>query len=317
MRLMFNALLSRVRSVTLLFLCTAMVSHCTPAPSAVKGTLSLPVEPSVYRRSTECNAIAVSSGYEESILYKLQGSDVVPLNTGLKFNIDPRVTADGKQLLFRGSNNNYTFGAYIYDLETHNTTQLTLNRPGILSLVWYIDGDKVLYSWGDTINSYLHLYDIRTHADQVILGGFWSILVYSAVSGNSLALIGTKSDGRSNWSISMLNVETKEISPLTSDDTNNFEASLSPDGRHIIFTSTRDGNAEIYQMGIGGNGITNLTEHTAEDGYPVWLSNHAIGFWSNREGTTGIYFLNLETMTTSLWAHEAGQIYPLLGECDK
>jgi hypothetical protein len=45
---------------------------------------------------------------------------------------------------------------------------------------------------------------------------------------------------------------------------------FSPDGKHIAFASTRDGNGEIYVMNADGSGHTNLTANPAYDWWPAW-----------------------------------------------
>jgi len=51
---------------------------------------------------------------------------------------------------------------------------------------------------------------------------------------------------------------------------NNFSAQWSPDGKWIVFTSTRDQNREVYLMTVAGTGQTNLTNNAATDTDPVW-----------------------------------------------
>lgn len=50
----------------------------------------------------------------------------------------------------------------------------------------------------------------------------------------------------------------------------NREPCFSPDGKWIIFTSTRDQNPEIYIMISNGTGEENLTNHPARDMQPDW-----------------------------------------------
>jgi TolB protein len=44
----------------------------------------------------------------------------------------------------------------------------------------------------------------------------------------------------------------------------------SPDGNWLVFTSERDGNAEIYLMDRDGKHLTNLTDHSSQDKDPAW-----------------------------------------------
>ncbi len=54
----------------------------------------------------------------------------------------------------------------------------------------------------------------------------------------------------------------------------------------ILFTSSRDGNREIYMMNPDGSEQVNLTQHRAEDMFAVWSPRgDKILFVSNRQGT--------------------------------
>lgn len=50
----------------------------------------------------------------------------------------------------------------------------------------------------------------------------------------------------------------------------NKEPSFSPDGKWIVFTSTRDQNPEVYVMIANGTGQENLTKHPGRDMQPDW-----------------------------------------------
>ena len=74
--------------------------------------------------------------------------------------------------------------------------------------------------------------------------------------------------------------------------------SWSPDGEHIVFSSWRDGNDEIYVMDAddGGN-LQNLTNNPADDEYPSWSPDgERIAFVSDRDGgvTYEIYVMDAD-----------------------
>ena len=48
------------------------------------------------------------------------------------------------------------------------------------------------------------------------------------------------------------------------------EATISPDGRKIVFTSTRDGDLDIYTMDINGKNVRRLTTELGYDGGPFF-----------------------------------------------
>ena len=63
----------------------------------------------------------------------------------------------------------------------------------------------------------------------------------------------------------------------------------------IVFTSTRDGNQEIYVMLAGGTNPTRLTNTSANDYDPVWSPDGTkIAFVSARDGDSEIFVMNAD-----------------------
>src|SRR5947199_227010 len=50
----------------------------------------------------------------------------------------------------------------------------------------------------------------------------------------------------------------------------NAEATSSRDGKHIVFTSTRNGDLDIYTMNADGSSVKQLTNELGYDGGPFW-----------------------------------------------
>lgn len=63
----------------------------------------------------------------------------------------------------------------------------------------------------------------------------------------------------------------------------------------IVFSSTRDGNAEIYVMYADGTQLIRLTNHPGNDTEPVWSPDgQRIAFVSDRSGHNEIYVMNAD-----------------------
>ena len=61
----------------------------------------------------------------------------------------------------------------------------------------------------------------------------------------------------------------------------------------IAFTTTRDGNAELYAMEADGSHIVNLSRTLSEEGEPAWSPDgKQIAYVSARPGNTQIYVMN-------------------------
>ncbi len=62
------------------------------------------------------------------------------------------------------------------------------------------------------------------------------------------------------------NADGSDLRRLTSNGAYNAEATLSPDGRRIIFTSTMDGDIELYTMNVDGTDLRRVTHRVGYDG---------------------------------------------------
>lgn len=63
----------------------------------------------------------------------------------------------------------------------------------------------------------------------------------------------------------------------------------------VLFTTNRDGNQEIYQMGLDGQDVVNLTNNIGNDNYPrVSPDGLQVSFNSNRDGNREIYVMNID-----------------------
>src|SRR5207249_3620427 len=70
-------------------------------------------------------------------------------------------------------------------------------------------------------------------------------------------------------SIWVMNSDGTNKGPLTSSGTD-VDPAWSPDGRMIAFTSSRDGDGEIYVMNADGSDQRNLTNNPADDFGAAW-----------------------------------------------
>jgi len=86
----------------------------------------------------------------------------------------------------------------------------------------------------------------------------------------------------------------------------------SPDGKRLVWVSTRDGNQEIYSADAEGKNIQRLTQETALDNNPSWSPDgKQIAFASGRAGNFEIHVMNTDgSNVRRLTKHRALDYWP-------
>lgn len=69
-----------------------------------------------------------------------------------------------------------------------------------------------------------------------------------------------------DYEIYSVRLDGRELHRLTFSPGYDAEATVSPNGRKIVFTSVRDGDIDLYSMNIDGTGLKRLTDDVGYDG---------------------------------------------------
>jgi len=78
------------------------------------------------------------------------------------------------------------------------------------------------------------------------------------------------------YDIFKLDLESRDLVRLTDTPGYDAEATVSPDGRTIVFTSVRDGDLDIYTMDLDGGNVRRLTDTPGYDGGPFFSPDGAL-----------------------------------------
>jgi Tol biopolymer transport system component len=87
------------------------------------------------------------------------------------------------------------------------------------------------------------------------------------------------------------------------------QGEFSPDGSQFVFSSSRDGDADIYVVNTDGTNLTQLTgiSDTAWDATPTWSPDGTqIVFTSNRTGNIELWIMNADGTNPVVLLRKAG-----------
>jgi TolB protein len=130
-------------------------------------------------------------------------------------------------------------------------------------------------------------------AKAVSRGAAWPAM---SPDGKKVAWI---ADMRERMPIMVTDIESGESKELTPEkSTNNESPRWSPDGRHIVFASTRASievpHNDIFVMDADGSNVRNLSRHAGDDFNPKWSADgRSIVFASLRSGTSQLFEVDL------------------------
>lgn len=128
---------------------------------------------------------------------------------------------------------------------------------------------------------------------QVTADGFLNLM--PRWSRDRRYLIFTAYRARDKQTIDMIELATGRRWSLISLPGLNITPDLSPDGNYLAFSTSQDGNAEIYKMNTNSKAFQRLTVHAAGDLSPSWSpTGREIAFVSDRGGGPQIYIMSAD-----------------------
>jgi TolB protein len=155
---------------------------------------------------------------------------------------------------------------------------------------WSPDGRFVCFARYQANTVHLWLKDLETlkerrltNRDTPEYDASWSPdgkrLVFCAIA---------QSPGQGNLDLCTVGVDDQQSRHLIGDDgklSHEESPAWSPDGKQIAFTSTRDGNQEIYTLDADGQNLKRVTQDPGLDAHPTWTPDgKQLLFATNRWG---------------------------------
>ena len=225
-----------------------------------------------HRQIYELDAPLLYQQYDrQPSLRRLSYSDGAPVPPGGPYagylpngpanDYNPSISPDGTKIAFVSDRDGVP-QLYLMTADGNSPTRLTTD--GCLSQVptWSPDGRSLYWERQCSGQKYTVVKGDLSYADENVLGAAASLV---------------------------------NIRDLTDQGSDNRFPRVSPDGKKVVCTSYRDGNAEIYVMNADGTQQLRLTNNPAADEAASWSADGArLAFASNRDGDYEIFFMNAD-----------------------
>ncbi|MEX2582958.1 MAG: hypothetical protein WD766_06780 [Gemmatimonadota bacterium] len=155
-------------------------------------------------------------------------------------NSEAYFSADGSRIIFQATRpgENECDQIYTMDVDGRNVQQVSMGGRTTCGY-FYPSGDRILYS------STHHIDEACPAPPDRSRGYVWPLHPYDIFTANP--------DG-------------SDLRPLTDHPGYDAEATISPDGSQIVFTSFRDGDVNIFVMDADGGNVRQLTDEVGYDG---------------------------------------------------
>lgn len=160
-------------------------------------------------------------------------------------NAEAYWSADGKQLIFQATRPGVSSCDQIFTMNADGSAQrvVSTGKGRTTCAYFFPGGDRILYS-----STHHRGADCPPPPD-FSMGYVWGLYEFDVFTA--------RPDG-------------SDLRQLTNTPGYDAEATISPDGRTIVFTSVRDGDLDIYLMDADGANVRRLTTELGYDGGPFF-----------------------------------------------
>ena len=169
-------------------------------------------------------------------------------------NAEAYFSPDGERLIFQRQENGETAcdQQYVMNVDGSGLHRVSNGRGRTTCGYFYDGGRRILYS-----STFEHSPECPPPPDRS-QGYVWPL--------GRFELYSAKADG-------------SDLRRLTTNDAYDAEATVSPDGRRVVFTSTRDGDIELYTMSVDGSDVRRVTRRVGYDGGAFFSPDGGILVW--------------------------------------
>jgi TolB protein len=189
-------------------------------------------------------------------------------------NVQAKWSPDGQKVVFTLTKDGNS-EIYIVDVRSGTMERLTHHWSIDTNPCFSPNGNEIAFTSDRTGNPQIYIMDVTgANVRRVTFNGRYNDLCAWSPKGDKIA-ISTRVDGL--FQIATIDPTGDNMAILTSVGSNE-SPDWSPDGYHIVFSSNRRGDSQIYQMNWDGTDIRKITNSTGKNTTPTWSPKYDWNF---------------------------------------
>lgn len=233
---------------------------------------SISLSPRVSPDGSRLAFSSLTRGGWEIMMYSLELNRMVSFPHFGGTNLSPAWSPDGLKLSLSSSRSGVS-EIYVADVSGGNLHRVTTDRGPDVSPVWNRKtGGQLAFVSGQTGLPQVYTMEADGTNQQRMTDQGYAVSPAWAPNGQFLALAWVRKYGPGepgSRDIYLMDIASKQWVQLTHDGGRNDSPSWSPDGRHLVFQSSRSGTEEIWMMLADGTKVRQLT-FTGRNSQPNW-----------------------------------------------
>jgi TolB protein len=182
-------------------------------------------------------------------------------------NYLPAFSPDGTRIAFM-SNRDGNPEIYVMNVNGSNVRRLTNHPANDATPTWSPSGGQLAFTSNRSGQPQIYVMNADgTGVRRLTSEAYADGATWSPAPGTEIAFAAQSGPGR--YDIKIYNLATGLTSQLTFGEGSNESPAYAPNGRHLVFTSTRAGGVQVFTIGRDGRGLRQLTRE-GNNYTPAW-----------------------------------------------